>query len=139
MKRQFIHYTGTLHPMFGTFFNFAIEPYLRTYFDKSKGGAYPHIASATPLLPMRIQFGWKLPLNDDFFIKEIQSAADSLLQAARDDGQDIDGIEQIRYPNYALDSTPLSEIYGNNVARLKTIRQAWDPENVMYLTGGFKF
>lgn len=111
--------------MFGTFFNIAIEPYLRTYFDKSKGGAYPHIASATPLLPMRIQFGWKLPLNDDFFIKEIQSAADSLLQVARDDGQDIDGT--------------LSEIYGNNVARLKTIRQAWDPENVMYLTGGFKF
>jgi hypothetical protein len=139
MKHQFIHYTGTLHPMFGTFFNFAIEPYFRTYFDKSKGGAYPHIASGTPLFPMRIQFGWQLSLNDDFFMKEIKSATDGLLQAALDDGQDIGDMKQIRYPNYALDSTPLSEIYGDNVARLKTIRQAWDPENVMYLTGGFKF
>ena len=127
-----------LHPTFCTFINFAIEPFISTYFDKSQDGAYPHIASSAPLFPTRIQFGWQQPLNDNFFINEIKLASDNLLQTALDDGQDVGGIKQIRYSNMALENTPLSEIYGNNVARLKSIRQAWDPENIMYLTGGFK-
>ena len=43
------------------------------------------------------------------------------------------------YPNYAIESTPLSELYGENVNRLKILRQAWDRQNVTYLSGGFKF
>ena len=77
--------------------------------------------------------------TDNFFINEIKVAADRILQASLDEGQGISIKEQIRYPNYALENTPLSEMYGDNVARLQKIRQSWDPENVMYLTGGFKF
>ncbi|CAF4165623.1 unnamed protein product, partial [Adineta steineri] len=54
-------------------------------------------------------------------------------------GQDLSGAKEILYPNYALDNTPLIKMYGKNLDRLKSIRQQWDPENIMYLTGGFKF
>jgi Berberine and berberine like len=41
--------------------------------------------------------------------------------------------------NYALFSTPLVDMYGKNVERLREIRRAIDPEDVMGLAGGFKF
>ena len=72
-------------------------------------------------------------------MKEHKSTYDTVFQMALDDGQNIGGSNQIVYPNYASADTPLSQMYGNNVARLRRIRQAWDPDNVMCLTGGFKF
>ena len=41
--------------------------------------------------------------------------------------------------NYALYGTPLKDIYGANVERLRTIRAAIDPDGVMGLAGGWKF
>lgn len=73
------------------------------------------------------------------FLNEIKSTRDTLLQMVIAQGQNVGGSKQIVYPNYALDDTPLSQMYGNNQAKLQSIRQAWDPDNVMYLTGGFKF
>jgi hypothetical protein len=139
LKNQTIYNTAKFDSKLGSFASFTAEPFLSTYFDKSQGGAYPHVASTTPLLPILIQFGWRLPADDDFFISEIKLAADSIMQAALDDGQNGNGTIQIRYPNYALDTTPLSEMYGDNVPRLQSIRRTWDPDNVMNLTGGFKF
>jgi hypothetical protein len=78
-------------------------------------------------------------LNDEYFVNEIRSVAAIILQTVLDENQDVGGTKQIRYSNYAVENTTLSEMYGDNVARLQSIRQAWDPENVMYLTGGFKF
>ena len=43
------------------------------------------------------------------------------------------------YVNYALYGTPLKDIYGGNVERLRTIRAAIDPDGVMGLAGGRKF
>lgn len=123
----------------GTLLTLNVEPFLSNYFNYSQGGAYPHLPSANPPLPIIMQFGWDLPSQDDYFIKQIQSMADSLLAAYHTDGEHRTEVKQIRYPNYALDTTPLSEMYGDNVDRLKTIRQMWDPANVMCLTGGFKF
>jgi hypothetical protein len=122
--------------MGGTLLTINIEPFLPTYFNYSQGGAYPHVPSSAAPLPVVIQFGWDIPARDEYFINQTQSVANALVQAAVDDGQDI---KQIRYPNYALDSTPLSEMYGDNVDRLKMIRQSWDRDNVMCLAGGFKF
>lgn len=124
--------------MAGTFLTFGIEPFIPSYFNNGLDGAYPHVPSSTPLLPFVIQFGWQLSINDAFFVNEIQEVANSLLQAAIDDGQDVGGAKQIRYPNYVIQNTSLSELYGNNVQRLKNIRQSVDPENVMNLTGGFR-
>ena len=47
--------------------------------------------------------------------------------------------EAFQYTNYALGDTPLEEMYGNNVARLRTIKERYDPTDVMGLTGGYKF
>ncbi|KAJ6529113.1 FAD dependent oxidoreductase [Mycena vulgaris] len=44
-----------------------------------------------------------------------------------------------KYTNYAMYDTPLSDIYGQNVPRLQSIKKAVDPQNVMGLAGGFKF
>ncbi len=105
----------------------------------SQGGAYPHVASSTPLLPLDIQFSWALPSDDEAFIDGLKSATNAILQAALNDTQDVGGSKQILYPNYALGDTPAEQLYGNNLPRLQSIREAWDPNNIMYLTGGFKF
>jgi hypothetical protein len=57
--------------------------------------------------------------------------------AALADGQNVS--HAAKYPNYALFGTPLEDIYGGNVKRLRKIRAAIDPEDVMGLAGGWKF
>jgi hypothetical protein len=124
---------------FGAFFSFDVQTFISTYLDMSQGGAYPHVASSTPLMPLDIQFSWALPSDDDAFIAGLKSATNATLQAALNDNQNVGGSNQILYPNYALGDTPIEQMYGNNVPRLQSIRKAWDPNNIMYLTGGFKF
>ena len=65
-----------------------------------------------------------------------QSSA-AVSAAALADGQDVAGAAI--YPNDALFGTPLEDIYGANVPRLKEIRKRFDPKDVMGLAGGFKF
>ena len=46
----------------------------------------------------------------------------------------------IHFPNLTLDNTPKNFVlFGSNIPRLKQIKQAVDPKNIMGLTGGFKF
>lgn len=47
--------------------------------------------------------------------------------------------DDILYPNYALDGTPLELMYGTNVPILREIAAKYDPEGIMRLTGGFHF
>ena len=112
---------------------------MSTYLDKTQGGAYPHFSSPTPLVPFFVGFCWRSPSDDEVFIKELKSTYDLAFQLALNDGQDIGGAKQIIYPNYASADTPLSQMYGNNVDRLRRIRRTWDPNDVMCLAGGFKF
>jgi len=42
------------------------------------------------------------------------------------------------YGNY-VNARTLVDIYGENLSRLRALRAEVDPENVMGLTGGFKF
>ncbi len=67
----------------------------------------------------------------------IRESTDILRAAALADGQDVE--HAVVYPNYALFDTPLEDMYGQNVARLRALRRAVDPEDVMGLAGGFKF
>ena len=57
--------------------------------------------------------------------------------AALADGQNVSNAAE--YMNYALYGTPLKGIYGGNLERLREIRAKIDPNNVMGLTGGWKF
>jgi len=43
------------------------------------------------------------------------------------------------YMNHALFGTPLEDIYGGNLPRLRSIKAKIDPERVMDLAGGLKF
>lgn len=135
---QLLHGNSTLGWKQGASFAIGFTPFLSSYLDKSIPGAYPHVASSNPLFPVAIQFGWLLPSDDELFVDELKSMTSTILQLAVDDGQDVGGSKQIAYPNYASESTPLSQLYGKNLPRLQQIRKAWDRKNVMYLAGGFK-
>lgn len=45
----------------------------------------------------------------------------------------------LEYNNYAVATTPSEKLYGaENLAKLRAIRDVYDPERVMDLTGGFE-
>ena len=67
----------------------------------------------------------------------LRNMSGTIHAAALADGQNVS--HAAVYVNYALFGTPLKEIYGGNVERLRKIRAAIDPEDVMGLTGGWKF
>jgi Berberine and berberine like len=123
----------------GALLIYNIQTFLPTYLDNSQDGAYPHVRSSIPIFPFDMLFGWASPLDDQIFLEQIQSTTTALYQIVLSEGQDIRGSKQILYPNYALSDTPLEQMYGENVQRLRNIRKSWDPNDVMYLTGGFKF
>ncbi|CAF1453811.1 unnamed protein product [Rotaria sordida] len=110
INNQLLYYNSTLGSKPGAWFQITVEPFLPTYFDNSQGGAYPHVPSSTPLLPMNIQFAWALPSDDNVFIDGIKSVTKAIRQAALADCQDVGGSKEILYPNYALEDTPLEQI-----------------------------
>lgn len=78
------------------------------------------------------------PLADETFQNAIRSSAAQIRAVAEADGQT--GLADAPvYPNYAITGTSLEDMYGENVDRLKALKQLIDPENVMGLAGGFKF
>jgi hypothetical protein len=80
LKQLNLEYVIKLSSMGGSIVGFSLEPFLSSYFDHSQGGAYPHVASTTPLFPLLVQFGWLLPLNDEYFVNYIRSVAAIILQ-----------------------------------------------------------
>lgn len=139
MLNQIITVNATVGSKLGALLSYNIQTFIPTYLDNSQGGAYPHAPSSIPLIPFDMQFGWVSPLDDSIFLEQLQSTTNALIQIALSEGQDIGGSKGILYPNYALDNTPLAQMYGDNLQRLRNIRKSWDPNDVMYLTGGFKF
>jgi hypothetical protein len=67
----------------------------------------------------------------------MRRSAASLIDVGIQDGQDLKNAAQ--YGNYALFGTPLEEVYGGHLERLREIRVKYDPEDVMGLAGGWKF
>jgi hypothetical protein len=59
--------------------------------------------------------------------------SDAIHSAALADRQKVTHVA--KYPNYALLGTPLEHMYGKNVEKLRKIRAAIDPDDVMGLTG----
>lgn len=64
-----------------------------------------------------------------------QSAA-HLTQVAVNEGQDIASAPL--YGNYAMFDTPLDRVFGDNLARLQSLKAQYDPSNLMGLAGGWK-
>ena len=67
----------------------------------------------------------------------LRAISETVHTVALADGQNVS--HAAVYVNYALFDTPLRDIYGKNMKRLREIKAAVDPADVMGLAGGFKF
>ncbi|KAF8258459.1 hypothetical protein EI94DRAFT_1815307 [Lactarius quietus] len=115
---------------------YTLEPFEPDYLTHGGPSAYPPDRSYA-VLPSNIYYGWSNELADEFTADAMRSSAASLMASGIRDGQNLEKVST--YPNYALFETPLEKMYGAHLERLREIRKKYDPNDVMYLTGGWKF
>ena len=118
------------------FISFDIEPFDKNILSHGTASAYPPDRSRG-LLPTNLYFSWNAPNLDDEIRGIMKDLASQITAQAAAEGQDV--ADAFIDGNYALADTPIEAIYGDNVARLRAIHNAVDPNNVMGLAGGFKF
>jgi hypothetical protein len=113
-----------------------LEPFDSALFSHGSGSAYPPDRSQA-IFPSVLLHSWSDAEFDQTFAIAIRKQTDALNDVALADGQNVS--HAAVYVNNALFDTPLKDIYGGNLPRLRNIRIEIDPEDVMGLTGGFKF
>jgi hypothetical protein len=113
-----------------------LEPFDKGVFSHGSGSAYPPDRSQA-IFPSVLGVGWSNASLDETMAFALRQISDTIHNAALADGQNVS--HAAKYVNYALFGTPLEDIYGGNVDRLRCIRAAIDPEDVMGLAGGWKF
>ncbi|KAI0030481.1 FAD-binding domain-containing protein [Vararia minispora EC-137] len=118
------------------FISFDIEPFDPSLFSYGAPSAYPPDRSRG-LMPTNLYFSWQSDKSDDFIIGVMKNLADDIRAAAVAESQDVE--DAFIYGNYAPSDTPLVDVYGSNVDRLRQIRATVDPGDVMGLAGGFRF
>jgi FAD/FMN-containing dehydrogenase len=111
------------------------EPFLINVFSHGPDSAYPPDRSHA-LFPTALVISYSNASLDDSVVKALHNFSETVTAAAVADGQNL--THAAAYPNYALFDTALEDIYGANLPRLRAIKKAIDPENVMGLSGGFK-
>lgn len=114
-----------------------VEPFLPSMLSHNKvPTAYPPTRK-TVYSPFNLAYAWEIAEYDDIFFEAIRQSTATIRAAALAEGQHI--TKGPLYPNYAIFGTPLSEMYGDNVDKLKSLRRRVDPADVMGLAGGWKF
>ena len=113
-----------------------METYDKDLFSYGADSAYPPDRSQA-VFPSAVAVEWSNSSLGDTMASALRNFADAIRDAALADGQNVS--HAAKYPNYALFSTPLEDMYGRNVERLRKIRAAIDPDDVIGLTGGWKF
>ena len=113
-----------------------VETFNEGLFTHGSDSAYPPDRSHA-IFTSNLAVLWSNSSIDDTMAFALRSFADAIRDAALAGGQDVS--HAAKYPNYALFGTPLEDMYGGNVERLRRIRAAIDPNDVMSLTGGWKF
>ena len=114
----------------------ALEPFDKGLFSHGSGSAYPPDRSHA-ILPSSLTLQWSNASLDEMMAFALRNISTTIHAAALADGQNVS--HAAVYPNYALFGTPLEDMYGGNVERLRKIRAAIDPEDLMGRTGGWKF
>jgi hypothetical protein len=105
-------------------------------FSHGSGSAYPPDRSHA-VFPSVVVIEWSDASLDETVVFALRQISEAIRAAALADGQNVS--HAAKYVNYALFGTPLEGMYGGNVDRLRNIRAAIDPEDVMGLAGGWKF
>jgi len=113
-----------------------LEPFDSGLFAHGSGSAYPPDRSQV-ILPTVVTAEWFDPSLDKSMASTLRYISNTIRAVALADKQNVSCAA--KYVNYALFGTPLEEMYGGNVERLRKIRAAIDPEDVMGLAGGWKF
>lgn len=122
----------------GFYFHVAIVPAGKNY------GEYANQTNSSPFpfykspQSMEFYFGWVNPLDDNFYHQAIKNIVKLVQRQARAEGQQIDDLPL--YPNYAIFDTPAMKLFGpENLARLRKIKERYDPRETMRLTTWFPF
>ncbi len=113
-----------------------LEPFGKDMFSYGNGSAYPPDRSQA-VYPSALTVEWSNPSLDNTTAFALRDISGTMKAVALADGQNVS--HAAKYVNYALFGTPLEDIYGGNLERLRKIRAAIDPNDVMGLTGGWKF
>ena len=113
-----------------------LEPFDKGLFSHGSGSAYPPDRSQA-IFPTVLGVAWSNSSLDETMANALRNISNTIQAAALVDGQNVS--HAAIYPNYALFGTPLEDMYGVNVGRLRQIRAEIDPEDVMGLAGGWKF
>jgi len=113
-----------------------IEAFDKGLFSHGNDSAYPPDRSQA-VFPTSLTIQWSNSSLDDTMTFALRKLSDAIRDVALADGQNVS--HAAKYPNNALFGTPLEDMYGGNVERLRQIKAAIDPEDVMGLTGGWKF
>ena len=113
-----------------------LEPFDQGLFSHGSGSAYPPDRSHV-IFPTVFNLLWSNASLDETMAFALRSITSTIHAAALADGQNVS--HAAAYPNEALFGTPLKDMYGGNLRRLREIRAAIDPEDVMGLAGGWKF
>ncbi|KAF8486373.1 FAD dependent oxidoreductase [Russula ochroleuca] len=114
----------------------SLEPFDKGLFSHGSASAYPPDRSHA-VLPSSLTLQWSNASLDETMAYALRNISDTIHATALADGQNVS--HAAVYVNYALFGTPLENIYGGNVERLRKIRAGIDPEDVMGLAGGWKF
>ena len=113
-----------------------LEPYDNGLFSHGSDSAYPPDRSHA-IFPTVLIAVWSNSSLDETMAFALRNISNTIHAVALTDRQNVS--HAAVYVNYALPGTPLEDIYGGNVERLRQIKAAIDPEDVMGLAGGWKF
>ena len=115
---------------------YSLEPLDPGFLTHGGPSAYPPDRSLE-VLPSAILYGWSDESSDKYMADAMRCSAATLVDVGIQDGQDLKNAAP--YVNYALFGTPLEQMYGGHLGRLREIRMKYDPEDIMGLAGGWKF
>ena len=136
------YWTDELTPKGGVTLSYTVEPFLQSYLSHANSpSAWPDPSARQPgnaPNPLLVYFTWNNTLYDDVFVAAVEESVNRLAAVAKAEGSLSDHPTAL-YGNYVDANTPLVDIYGDNLPKLRALKAEIDPKNVMGLAGGFKF